>query len=82
MGRARIDRRNARRPAGDAPGLCRSSIVNFNSWPDTGRLVGSLAAMPEVRDGRCEVVVVDNASDDPPPAGLAATRGVRLIRAP
>jgi GT2 family glycosyltransferase len=55
-------------------------IVNYNGWPDVSRLVAALAAAAEVASGRCEVIVVDNASDDPPPSELTHPRaGVRLI---
>jgi N-acetylglucosaminyl-diphospho-decaprenol L-rhamnosyltransferase len=55
-------------------------IVNYNSWPDTRRLVGELVNAPEVRSGLCEVVVVDNASASPGLAGLDATEaGVSLV---
>lgn len=55
-------------------------IVNYNSWPDVSRLVTALADLPEVRAGDGEVVVVDNASDDPVPAELGRPRaGVRLV---
>ncbi|WZO97105.1 glycosyltransferase family 2 protein [Isosphaeraceae bacterium EP7] len=55
-------------------------IVNYNSWPDTLRLVGELANAPEVRSGLCEVVIVDNASAGPPPSELdAANASVRLV---
>jgi GT2 family glycosyltransferase len=55
-------------------------IVNYESWPDTVRLLSSLTGEPEVLTGACEAIVVDNASRtaiprslcDPPP-------GVRLI---
>src|SRR5438876_812022 len=60
--------------------LVTAVIVNFNAWPDVSALVGELARSPEVEDGLCEVVVVDNASDGPvPPAFGALPRGVRLI---
>jgi GT2 family glycosyltransferase len=55
-------------------------IVNYNSWPDVARLATALADSPEVAGGRCEVVVVDNASDGPVPPELDRPRaGVRLI---
>lgn len=55
-------------------------IVNYNGWDDVSRLVESLSRAPEVASGRCEVVVVDNASDGPvPPTFLPAPPGVRLI---
>jgi N-acetylglucosaminyl-diphospho-decaprenol L-rhamnosyltransferase len=55
-------------------------IVNYESWADTVRLLGSLASQPEVQGGACEVVVVDNASRGPVPAELSSPRpGVRLI---
>ena len=37
-------------------------IVNHESWPDVLELTESLAAEPEFSSGRCEIVVVDNAS--------------------
>lgn len=59
-------------------------IVNYDSWPEVRRLVGALEATPEVADGRCEVVVVDNASPGRPPADLLhaleqGNRGVQLL---
>lgn len=53
-------------------------IVNYNSWPDVTRLVAALARSPEIAAGLCRIVVVDNASDAPPPPGLRAP-GVLLI---
>jgi N-acetylglucosaminyl-diphospho-decaprenol L-rhamnosyltransferase len=68
--------------AGPSPTLA-VVIVNYNGWPDVSRLVAVLAAAPEVADGRCELVVVDNASDGPVPADLLASRpGVRLVCRP
>ncbi len=56
-------------------------IVNYNGWRDVSGLVSALAAEPEVRDGLCEIVVVDNASDGPIPGEFRRERpGVRLIR--
>jgi N-acetylglucosaminyl-diphospho-decaprenol L-rhamnosyltransferase len=43
-------------------------IVNYNAWDEVTRLCATFAAAPELQDGHCEVVVVDNASTDPPPA--------------
>lgn len=57
-------------------------IVNFNSWADTARLVGSLSGELATLGGRCEVVVVDNASDDPPPPGIDARSGIRVVFRP
>jgi hypothetical protein len=55
-------------------------IVNYGSWPDVRRLVGELAAAPQVASGTCEVVIVDNASPEGPPPELdAPPPGVRLI---
>ncbi len=55
-------------------------IVNYNSWPDVERLVAALGAAAEVRDGRAQVIVVDNASPDPMPEGLRSLpRGVALV---
>src|SRR5207253_2898435 len=51
-----------------------------NSWPDVDRLVATLASTAEVASGLCEVVVVDNASDGPIPAGWEdPAPGVRLL---
>ncbi len=49
-------------------------IVNYESWPDVVRLVGSLRGEPELGAGACEVVVVDNASRGPIPTELARPR--------
>jgi N-acetylglucosaminyl-diphospho-decaprenol L-rhamnosyltransferase len=55
-------------------------IVNYESWADTVRLLGSLASEPELHGGACEVIVVDNASRGPVPAELSDTRpGLGLI---
>jgi N-acetylglucosaminyl-diphospho-decaprenol L-rhamnosyltransferase len=55
-------------------------IVNYTAWPDVERLVADLGGSAEVREGRAEVVVVDNASPDPMPGGLRSLpEGVRLI---
>lgn len=55
-------------------------VVNYNGWPDVERLDEALAQAPEVRDGRCELLVVDNASDGAVPPSLVRPRpGVRLI---
>jgi N-acetylglucosaminyl-diphospho-decaprenol L-rhamnosyltransferase len=55
-------------------------IVNFQSWPDTERLVSVLGSSPEVRDGLAEVVVVDNHSPDPMPDSFRSLpAGVRLV---
>ncbi len=58
-------------------------IVNYDSWPDVVRLVRSLRGEPEVPEGDCAVLVVDNASQGPMPAELtAAAMGVRVIARP
>ena len=58
-------------------------IVNYNSWPDVRRLVLGLAETPEVSSGRCEIVVVDNASSDPVPVELTRLGShVRIIARP
>ena len=55
-------------------------IVNYNGWDDVEYLIGSLASERAVLLGECEVVVVDNASDDPVPASFEPLpAGVRLI---
>lgn len=55
-------------------------VVNYNAWDDVTRLITSLAATPEVKNGRCELVLVDNASDGPMPAGLRHAPGaVRIV---
>jgi N-acetylglucosaminyl-diphospho-decaprenol L-rhamnosyltransferase len=54
-------------------------IVNYRSWPDVARLVSALADSPSVASGTCEIVVVDNASDQPiPPPLLNPKPGIRL----
>lgn len=56
-------------------------IVNYDGWPDVLRLVASLVATPEVAEGSCEVVIVDNASPGTIPDELADPcrwPGVRL----
>ena len=64
----------------DGPPLVSVVIVNYNAWPDVSALVATLASAAEVAAGVCEIVVVDNASDDPPPAALLSpTRGLRLV---
>lgn len=57
-----------RRPV--APPRLAVLVVNYNGWPDVARLVAELADSDAIRGGRAEVVVVDNASGDPPPAEL------------
>jgi N-acetylglucosaminyl-diphospho-decaprenol L-rhamnosyltransferase len=58
-------------------------IVNYRSWPDVDRLVGSLVESPSVVLGNCEIVVVDNASPEPaPPTLLEPRTGLRLILQP
>jgi len=58
-------------------------IVNFESWPDVLRLTASLTAEPEFLSGRCQVIVVDNASSGSTPQSLASPRpGLRLIARP
>lgn len=58
-------------------------IVNYNSWPEVERLVRSLGEAAECAQGRCEIVVVDNASDGLAPRWLSwAGRAVRLIVRP
>jgi len=55
-------------------------IVNYDGWPDVLRLVASLAEQPEVGSGRCEVLVVDNATPGPIPVEMTVPRpGVRLV---
>jgi GT2 family glycosyltransferase len=55
-------------------------IVNYQSWPDVGRLVATLAGTPEVAGGLVEVVVVDNHSPGPIPSEFRdPPPGVRLV---
>ncbi len=55
-------------------------IVNYQSWGDVATLVGSLARSPRIRSGACEVLVVDNASNQPIPESLSRPiPGVRLL---
>lgn len=56
-------------------------IVNYNSWADVLRQVQALASAPEVRAGRVEVVVVDNASPQAIPRALESLPpGIRLVQ--
>jgi N-acetylglucosaminyl-diphospho-decaprenol L-rhamnosyltransferase len=58
-------------------------IVNYESWAETVRLVGSLLAEPEAGAGDCEVVVVDNDSSGTIPDIVSDPRpGLRLIVRP
>ncbi|WP_254053343.1 glycosyltransferase family 2 protein [Singulisphaera sp. GP187] len=61
-------------------------IVNYDSWPEVRRLVESLEATPEVAQGICEVIVVDNASPNRPPTDLlqaiARGAGTQLLAQP
>lgn len=58
-------------------------IVNYRSWPDVVRLVGSLLGSPSVAVGSCEILVVDNASPEAVPDQLLDARpNVRLILEP
>src|SRR4051812_2587517 len=55
-------------------------IVNYNSWEDVQRLVDELSQAAEVRDGRAQVIVVDNRSPDPMPESLRSLPGgIKLI---
>lgn len=71
----------ASRPPGQSNPLLTVVVVNYGSWPDVRRLVGELAGAPDVAAGRCEVIVVDNASPERPPPELVSSppAGVRLI---
>src|SRR5262245_49177235 len=56
-------------------------IVNYRHWDDTARLVRQLRAMPELRRGLAEVVVVDNHSPRHPVVRhLRRASGVSLRR--
>ena len=58
-------------------------IVNYQNWGDVAPLVETLARSPRVAAGACEILVVDNASAQPIPPGLATPpTGVRLILEP
>jgi GT2 family glycosyltransferase len=58
-------------------------IVNHESWPDVLRLTSSLTAEPEFASGRCQIVVVDNASRTPRPETFSSLRsGLRLVTRP
>lgn len=76
---ATLDRRSD--PSSRLPTLA-IVIVNFNSWPDTERLLESLADPDPTSGDRVQIMVVDNASADPPPDGLANCSGVRLVLLP
>src|SRR5262245_14084997 len=54
-------------------------IVNYESWPDVIRLVRLLTAETEFTSGRCQIVIVDNASRGPVPGEIStAPHGVSL----
>jgi N-acetylglucosaminyl-diphospho-decaprenol L-rhamnosyltransferase len=58
-------------------------IVNYETWPDVVRLVRTLRVEPEFTSGRCQVVVVDNASRGPIPEELSSRQaGIRLEACP
>ena len=58
-------------------------IVNHESWPDVLDLTGSLEAQPEFSSGRCEIVVVDNASRGALPEAVTVGRvGHQIIFRP
>ena len=60
----------SRPPASPSPVLT-VVIVNYDGWPDVLRLVAVAGrGRPRSRSGRCEVVVVDNASPGPIPAEM------------
>jgi GT2 family glycosyltransferase len=60
-----------RSPEGGCPRIAVSVvIVNYNSWPDTLRLVRTLRNTAEVATGSAEIVLVDNASEAPIPQEL------------
>lgn len=49
-------------------------VVNHNSWADVARLIEGFGHARETAEGRCELVVIDNASDDRMPADLQINR--------
>ncbi|MGZ7080452.1 MAG: glycosyltransferase [Thermoanaerobaculia bacterium] len=53
-------------------------ILCWNQWPLTRRLLESLSANTDL--SRCEVLVVDNGSEDETPAELAKLQWLRVIR--
>ena len=58
-------------------------IVNYAGWPDVERLTAALTTAPEVIEGSCEVIVVNNASPGSiPKSMLDPPRGVRLVARP
>lgn len=74
-----VPRVNAPYPP-DGPPTVSAVIVNYNSWPDTERLVGTLAPHAS---GRLDVWVVDNASASPPPDSSSLYRqSVHLVLRP
>lgn len=55
-------------------------IVNYESWPDVALLAETLSRSAEVRSGRWEVLIVDNASrQEIPPFMQSPPFGVSLI---
>lgn len=56
-------------------------MVNHESWPDALRLARELEAEPELDQGPCEIVIIDNASRGPIPEPLAIPHtGLRVIK--
>lgn len=55
-------------------------VVNYENWEDVGPLIRRLRESPAVQAGAAEIVVVDNASTQPPPSHLLLPiAGLRLI---
>jgi N-acetylglucosaminyl-diphospho-decaprenol L-rhamnosyltransferase len=58
-------------------------IVNHESWPDVLELTQALQAEPEFSSGRCEIVVVDNASQGLLPEAFSVHQaGQRIVFRP
>jgi GT2 family glycosyltransferase len=69
-----------KRPPADRAPRVSVVIVNYNEWPDALPLVQALGRAPEVATGDAEIVLVDNASKDPPPPELSVLApGFRLV---
>ncbi len=72
----------ARNPSPDSTSLS-VVIVNYRSWPDVLTLVSTLTESPAVVSGTAEILIVDNASNEPvPPELLDRQPGVRLLLQP
>lgn len=79
-----MDQPVAKREGSSNPPRLTIVIVNHESWADAAALVTALCDSTALADGRCEIIVVDNASRGTPPEAIVEElgRGCRLILRP